>query len=241
MEEKEQLEQLVKESSSLAEILRKQGKNPSGAAYKILKEKLDTYNISYHFISQRNGNYGKLSLDERLKENRPYNSSKLRKRLIDEKLKENKCELCGQLPFHNGKELVLQLDHINGDHNDNRLENLRILCPNCHSQTETYSSKVRVKNIKTCPDCGAIIKNTSTYCVKCAPFHKRSLKDIKPSKEKLLELIKENSFLKVGEIIGTTENTIRKWCREYNLPGTKSELKEYLLNSLSVSAGADKA
>lgn len=56
------------------------------------------------------------------------------------------CHLCKMEPFWNGKELVLQIDHINGINNDNRIENLRFLCPNCHSQTETFSAKNRKNN-----------------------------------------------------------------------------------------------
>ena len=48
------------------------------------------------------------------------------------------CVLCGQNNSWNGMKLVLQLDHINGNNKDNRIENLRILCPNCHTQTETF-------------------------------------------------------------------------------------------------------
>lgn len=127
------MEQLVKECSSYSEILRKLGKSNSGPAIKVLKEKLDTYGIIHHYICEKSHNTSKIPLDEILTNNRPYKSSALKKRLVEEGIKENKCEICGQLPFHNGMELVLQLDHINGDHNDNRLENLRILCPNCHS------------------------------------------------------------------------------------------------------------
>lgn len=53
--------------------------------------------------------------------------------------------MCENIGVWNGKKLSLQLDHINGDHSDNRLENLRFLCPNCHTQTETYCSKCRAK------------------------------------------------------------------------------------------------
>lgn len=61
---------------------------------------------------------------------------KIKGKLIREGLKENKCEICGLINEWNGKPLVLQLHHINGNHTDNRLENLQILCPNCHSIQE---------------------------------------------------------------------------------------------------------
>lgn len=62
----------------------------------------------------------------------------LKKRIINEGLLKEECILCGQKNIWNGKKLVLHLDHINGNNQDNRIENLRILCPNCHTQTETY-------------------------------------------------------------------------------------------------------
>ena len=82
-----------------------------------------------------------LPLEDRLVEGSSYASGKLRPRLIEQGLLANKCAECGIGPEYNGKPLTLQLDHINGTSNDNRLENLRILCPNCHTQTNTYGSK----------------------------------------------------------------------------------------------------
>lgn len=94
MEEKEELQQLVNESDSFAEILRKQGKAVSGAAIKVLKNKLDEYEIRYDFIKFKE--IVKYDLKDVLVENRPYNSSSLRKRLLKEGYKKNVCEICGQ-------------------------------------------------------------------------------------------------------------------------------------------------
>ena len=87
----------------------------------------------------------KHSLEEILVEGSSYASgSLLKKRLISEKGWEDRCmnPTCPSPSSEwDGKPLVLHLDHINGDHSDNRIENLRILCPNCHSQTLTYCGK----------------------------------------------------------------------------------------------------
>jgi 5-methylcytosine-specific restriction endonuclease McrA len=82
-----------------------------------------------------------LPIEEFLTENSSCSRTNLKRRLLREGLLENVCHICGQLPEWNGKPLVLQLDHINGISNDNRLENLRIICPHCHSQTENFAGK----------------------------------------------------------------------------------------------------
>ena len=103
-----------------------------------------------HFIGnkgRKTPRKSKLILNEiMVKNSKFYNTNRLKKRLIKEGLKEDKCEVCGQLPVWNGEHLVLQMDHINGDNTDNRMKNLRIICPNCHTQTDTFSCKTR-KNL----------------------------------------------------------------------------------------------
>lgn len=74
-----------------------------------------------------------------------YATAKVKKRLIEEGYLECKCSWCGITDTWNGKPIVLHLDHINGVNNDHRLENLRLLCPNCHSQTDTYAGKGKRK------------------------------------------------------------------------------------------------
>jgi len=73
----------------------------------------------------------------------------VKKRIMRDKLLDYKCSCCGLGDSWNGKMLSLQLDHINGINNDHRLENLRFLCPNCHTQQDTYAAKniVNKKNI----------------------------------------------------------------------------------------------
>ena len=215
--EKELLEKLVVECNSYTEILRKLGKSNSGTATKLLKEKLDEYGITHHFINQTIG-------------------GKINKIPLEEGLKENKCENpeCGISEWH-GHSLVLQLHHINGNHNDNRLENLQILCPNCHSLTENFNGKKLRKEQKYCPDCGNPIGNHSEYCKHCAPKHRpnpsiKIKEEDRPSKEELLKLIKTTSFTEIGRMYGVTDNAIRKWCKKYEIPSTKKELKEYILS-----------
>lgn len=74
-------------------------------------------------------------------ENSYYARHHIKKRIIEQKLISYECSVCGNIGEHNNKPLSLQLDHINGNGCDHRLENLRFLCPNCHSQTETYAGK----------------------------------------------------------------------------------------------------
>lgn len=230
MTEKEELEKLVKESNSLSEILRKQGKSISGSATKILKDKLDNYGISYLFLNEKEIKK-QIPLEEILVENRSYSSSLLKKRLLKEGLKEDRCEICGCLNEWNGQPLMLQLDHINGNHNDNRLENLRILCPNCHTQTETFSNKSK-KKIKYCIDCGCEITSKSIRCRKCSALHNKETQSNpnKPSKEELFELIKAKSFVEIGKMFEVSDNNIRKWCQRYGIPSTKRELRELITN-----------
>jgi hypothetical protein len=84
---------------------------------------------------------GKIPTDEILEGKHPqYQTNKLRLRLIKEGIKDEKCEICG-IEDWQGERLAFELDHIDGNSNNHLLENLRVVCPNCHSQTETYRAK----------------------------------------------------------------------------------------------------
>ena len=115
-----------------------------GNSIKGLKKYLDDLGIDYSRFLQKNivrFSHPKNELKNILVKDCTYtNMARLKKRVLREGLLGYVCSMCG-IKEWNGKPLVLQLDHINGDNRDNRIENLRLLCPNCHSQTETFCRK----------------------------------------------------------------------------------------------------
>jgi uncharacterized protein YhdP len=85
--------------------------------------------------------HNKITLQDILDGKKPeYQTFKLKNRLISERIKENKCEVCGIFEWNN-RPLIMQLDHIDGNSHNHLLENLRLICPNCHAQSETYCGK----------------------------------------------------------------------------------------------------
>lgn len=140
----EEFIKIVNNSHSYSDCLRSLGLGTKGgSSTDTLKRRIKELNLSTaHFSRITSGAYQRYSIDEILVENSTYaNISSLKKRLINEKILEYKCAICGNTGEWLGKSLNLQLDHINGNNTDHRIENLRFLCPNCHSQTETYAGK----------------------------------------------------------------------------------------------------
>lgn len=145
----EQLRDAVRSSASMAAVQRRLGYEPSGGTHRWLAGHIRRLGLDVgHFTGQSwargtRGRHGfrSRSLDEILVRDSTFtNSARLRQRLIEAGLKQARCERCG-LDTWQGEPLPLALDHVNGDPSDNRLVNLRILCPNCHALTETWCGR----------------------------------------------------------------------------------------------------
>lgn len=202
-----------------------------------------------------------------------------------------KCEKCGRTEWE-GQQIPLCVHHIDGNHINNQIENLQVLCPNCHAQTDNYCGRNKNKrppitdeqfvtalrqttsirqalqklginyaakyyydkahqlieenNIvqkpkkekqhrkitkkskiepNRCIDCGKIINNRSQRCEDCE--HKRQRKTEWPQRDELKKLIRAQPFSVIGKMYNVSDNAIRKWCKNYNLPTKKSEIKQY--------------
>lgn len=148
------LEIAVSECKSYRCVIKKLGLIPAGGNYKIVKQTiLDNHIETLHFKGKSwnrgiNGYIIKRNITEILTKNSSFQSYKLRNKLFLLGLKTKKCELCGWSIMSKDGRIPLELDHINGDNRDNRFENLRILCPNCHSLQPTHRGRNRKNNAR---------------------------------------------------------------------------------------------
>jgi len=144
---REQLTEAVRGSASMRQVLTRLNVAPFGGNYDTLRRSLKRFDIdTSHFTGRawsRNRLLGlRKPLEPYLTNAAPIQSFKLKRRLLRAGILQPLCERCA-LTLWQGVLIPLELDHINGNNSDNRLENLRLLCPNCHALTPTYRSKRR--------------------------------------------------------------------------------------------------
>lgn len=212
----DKLEDIVKNSRCRSEVLEKLNLTTNGSGnHRIVKRWIDTLRLDTSHFNYRQVTAEKLKgmwlckkyqPNEFLIENWNGSISPI-KRWAKENLK-YQCSLCENGGIHRNLPLNLQLDHKNGNPKDNRKDNLRWLCPNCHTQTETYGSKKlnlhRIKKSILNPKW----KNQDR-------LHKRKV--VRPTKEDLQKMINEMPMTHIGIKFGVSDNAIRKWAKRYQL------------------------
>lgn len=138
---KEDLQQAVDKAECFTDVLRTLGVLPRGDNHQTVRKHIKKHKINISHLQYKPRRGGVIVADEEVFTQKSKVASAVVKRRYLKLRKDLKCDNCSILPKWNGKPLVLQLDHIDGDSTNNQLINLRLLCPNCHSQTETWGRK----------------------------------------------------------------------------------------------------
>ena len=223
---KEEFNKVCKSKPSLADILRHFGLHAGAGNYKTLKKRIEEDEIDISHIQL--GLKANLNREPVIKykkkedvlhlfcENGKDNRFALKKFIRRFDMLDDHCQKCGLGSEWQGEEISLQLDHINGVNNDNRIENLRFLCPNCHSQTTSFNGKNK-KNRYNCSDCGKEVTKEAKRCTSCSSIHAQKDKCRRPEKHILKSLVWEKPCVKIAKDFDVSDSVIGKWCKFYDI------------------------
>ena len=233
----DELKELVARNNTYTAIAKILSVSSTGGAIRDLKRQIRKYNIDTTHIDDNWRKYissatvKAVSFDELLVRNSKRRiSDSAKRRLIREGMLNNECYLCKQEPVWFGKPLTLQIDHIDGDHYNNEIVNLRLLCANCHSQTPTHSV---AKNIAKRPHnycgCGVEIAKQSTWCVSCFSMqispnlahdhcershsYRRTPRRFDPPFTELLDSVRRLPMTAIAKQYNVSDSAVRKRCK----------------------------
>lgn len=194
----------------MAEVLRHLGLQAKGGNTHTVKKHifrlgLDcSHFITPHFDPTPRRRY---SLEEVLIEHSTYsNSSDLKRRLLKEEIFQRMCYSC-RLTQWMGGDIPLELEHINGTKSDNRIENLTLLCPNCHALTPTYRGRNNCEEKPTC-NCGVVVTKKDYLCRSCS--QRKAERIDWPSTNDLSSMVAEKGYVEVARCLGVSDNAVRK-------------------------------
>jgi hypothetical protein len=210
--------QLVEDSNTYTDVLNKLGLVARGRNFDTLKKYIGIFGIDVsHFNPNKVRSNGlilanTIPFEQILVINSSYtNTNSLKKRLYKEGLLQPICSLCGQNEYWYGKKIALIMDHINGVHNDNRIENLRIVCPNCEATLDTHCGG----NVRKVKKEAKRNKNLASKKLRC--LNRRTIE--RPSLSVLEADILNLGYRQTGKKYGVSDNAIRKWVDTYKKCG----------------------
>lgn len=226
LRDKSYVEKAIAETNSVKEALEFLGLRAAGGNYKNFYSWCEKHGLTPKRVDPPlNYSYLKQSVQDRsvadefiFCENSSYSRSNLKKRLIKDGLLEYKCHDCGLGDVWNGKKISLQLSHKNGVYNDNRLENLEFLCPNCHSQTPDFAGKRKVYD-KPVPTKPPVSRARDGHQYREFSYsHKRKV--VRPPYDELVPMIESYGYSATGRKYGVSDNAVRKWVNHYEKYGS---------------------
>jgi hypothetical protein len=245
-----ELEKAVLSSVSIASTLRCLDLVPSGGNYTTINHAIKKFGIdTSHFTGQghlsgKTHNFNTRPLDEILVKGKLENTYRLRNRLLRDKIKRHQCENC-KLETWLDKPIPLELHHVDGDRTNNLLENIQLLCPNCHALTDNYRAKKTRKIIlcscgkemykgsRKCKECrkinyvrkgystpkycicGKLISIRAKNCKSCTRKGKRE-KIQWPSIDELKNMVRNSSYLAISRTLGVSDSAIRKRIKNHS-------------------------
>lgn len=226
-QDEQNLRDIVSKSSSMSEVLSKLKLNINSGNYQTLKKYCLQYNIQVpkynKSLNTKKAIQSKTTPLEELFSNRgiKVQGQVLRKKLVEELGREDVCVECSCPPVWNGKELVLEVDHIDGNIFNNYPDNLQILCPNCHSQTSTFRGRNSNKEIYNYCSCGTKISKKAKNCRPCSFKNKEQKTKTCGRYPEIKELQQEYFELKSMEKLGSkylvSSNSIRKYIKNQGI------------------------
>ena len=232
---KEEMAEIVKNSYSIRECLEKMGRPSGHGNYPTFYKYKRLYNLDTSHFTKREikntknkGEYRPVA-DYKGENPASIKGSVFLGKLVKEGYKEYRCEKCGITEW-NGEPISLQIHHKDGNHYNWDVENLMILCPNCHSQTDNYCGKATRSQGKKkyfCEKCGKeICRGTKTgLCFECKAKNERKVE--RPEKDELERLLHSvnGNFSELSRKFGMSDVAIRKWCRKYGLSDKSGDYK----------------
>ena len=243
----EQLKDAVNASTTMAETLSRLNLSHSGSSYGIMRRRLEAEGISTsHWTGYKPDpekiRKGLTPLTEKLKKYPEKRHLHVKARILREGLLSWKCSECGNLGVWNGKPLILQLDHIDGDLSNWEINNLRIICPNCHTQTETFGTRKfkGTGRVWLCSICGEKVPRGRITCSKHREYYQQthsskaehspytaSVAGSSPagstnlrgiSEEEMRVRVNQEPVSSIAQSIGISGNAVAKWCKRRSIP-----------------------